>query len=320
MLRSIILFVVCIIVGCGDQYQSQITDPCEGKCSEDTLCHFDGKCYPKDPCHGSCTSEEMCTVDGKCISNKCVPQCITKDHTFVCGPDPVCNVSCGECAPTQSCSSDQTRCIDGFETFNLTIKTDIGLTEDPGSLYYAARKLMGEDFGRNPLTGLFLPQDITYYKKTLYPKVVKDVVLLDTIRKVVNFNNIIIQYFNKGLVKNINVTHVYAEVVECTSMTHTLYNTNVFISGPGIVEENDPNSLKLTKLPDISSNFAYNQEISIDTETQSGLNGYMNNGRFSMILTSTLDYDSDVSRALPSARSGNINVVFDLVIEVYPFY
>lgn len=83
-----------------------------GECPSDQIC-ANGNCQFKDPCHGACSTNGFCTIDGECITN-CVPNCTN----LVCGPDTVCNVSCGVCDENTICSTDQTQCIDITEIFD----------------------------------------------------------------------------------------------------------------------------------------------------------------------------------------------------------
>ena len=55
---------------------------------------------PADPCKGKCQSFEVCTVDGRCLAD-CHPECGNR----VCGKEPVCNTSCGECENDKECTS-----------------------------------------------------------------------------------------------------------------------------------------------------------------------------------------------------------------------
>jgi hypothetical protein len=82
MRTSNLIIVACLFAGCGGVTTSEMV--------------------VSDVCSGICKPTEMCTVDGQCLSG-CLPKCGDR----VCGGDPVCNISCGNCLDSETCNSGQ---------------------------------------------------------------------------------------------------------------------------------------------------------------------------------------------------------------------
>lgn len=81
---SNLIMVVCLVAGCGSDSNNN------------------NALMVEDACKNACKPAEMCTVDGQCLSG-CLPECGNR----VCGGDPICNISCGNCLDSETCNSGQ---------------------------------------------------------------------------------------------------------------------------------------------------------------------------------------------------------------------
>lgn len=117
--------LVVSVVGCESyEYCPEGQSWCWARCvfleSDDENCGSCGNaCDVFEVCvNGSCRSSCTCLSDTDCSEDQCCFEdcvCAHKDCTGLeCGPDPVCNMSCGDCGSSGSCVNGE--CVGGCTT------------------------------------------------------------------------------------------------------------------------------------------------------------------------------------------------------------